>query len=66
MVALSCSQGGSASGILPEALEKISLDRDNRALVLTGTGDAFMDQIDGASLGEIFKPVQWEKIRWRG
>jgi enoyl-CoA hydratase/carnithine racemase len=51
---------------LPRALEDISLDPDNRAMVLTGTGDAFMDQIDGPSLGEIFKPAHWEKIRVEG
>lgn len=50
----------------PRALEDISLDRYNRAMVLTGTGDVFMDQIDGASLGEIFKPAHWEKIRVEG
>jgi enoyl-CoA hydratase/carnithine racemase len=51
---------------LPRALEDISLDGDNHAMVLTGTGDAFMDQIDGQSLGEIFKPAVWEKIRVEG
>ena len=51
---------------LPAALEEIALDRDNRALVITGTGDSFMDQIDGASLGEIFKPAVWEKTRTEG
>jgi enoyl-CoA hydratase/carnithine racemase len=51
---------------LPTALEELSLDRDNRALVITGTGDAFMDQIDGPSLGEIFKPAAWEKTRTEG
>jgi len=51
---------------LPVALEQISLDRDNTALVVTGTGDTFMDQIDGPSLGEIFKPAVWEKIRVEG
>ncbi|MEY9895185.1 enoyl-CoA hydratase/carnithine racemase [Catenulispora sp. MAP12-49] len=51
---------------LTHALEAISLDSDNRAMVLTGTGDAFMDQIDGPSLGEIFKPAVWEKIRVEG
>lgn len=51
---------------LPAALEDISLDPDNKALVLTGTGDSFMDQIDGPSLGEIFKPMAWEKIRTEG
>lgn len=51
---------------LPRALEDISLDGDNHAMVLTGTGDTFMDQIDGDSLGEIFKPAHWEKIRVEG
>lgn len=51
---------------LPVALEEIALDRDNAALVITGTGDSFMDQIDGPSLGEIFKPAAWEKTRSEG
>jgi enoyl-CoA hydratase/carnithine racemase len=51
---------------LPAALEEISLDPANKALVLTGTGDSFMDQIDGPSLGEIFKPTAWEKTRVEG
>jgi enoyl-CoA hydratase/carnithine racemase len=51
---------------LPRALEEIALDRENKALVLTGTGDSFMDSIDGGSLGEIFKPAHWEKIRTEG
>jgi enoyl-CoA hydratase/carnithine racemase len=51
---------------LPQALEDIALDADNQAMVLTGTGDAFMDSIDGDSLGEIFKPFVWEKIRREG
>jgi enoyl-CoA hydratase/carnithine racemase len=51
---------------LPEVLEDISLDPQNKALVLTGTGDSFMDQIDGPSLGEIFKPLAWEKTRFEG
>jgi enoyl-CoA hydratase/carnithine racemase len=51
---------------LPAALEELALDRDNKAVVLTGTGDSFMDQIDGPSLGEIFKPATWEKTRTEG
>jgi enoyl-CoA hydratase/carnithine racemase len=51
---------------LPAALEELSLDRGNKALVITGTGDSFMDQIDGPSLGEIFKPAVWEKTRVEG
>src|SRR5690348_9173388 len=35
-------------------------------MVLTGTGDAFIDSIDGDSLGEIFRPLVWEKIRREG
>jgi enoyl-CoA hydratase/carnithine racemase len=51
---------------LPSALEEVSLDTDNKALVLTGTGDSFMDQIDGPSLGEMFKPAAFEKTRTEG
>jgi enoyl-CoA hydratase/carnithine racemase len=51
---------------LPGALEEIALDTGNEALIITGTGDSFMDQIDGASLGEIFKPAAWEKTRSEG
>ena len=51
---------------LPVALEELSLDPGNTALVLTGTGDSFMDQIDGPSLGDISKPAVWEKTRREG
>lgn len=51
---------------LPKALAEIGDDRANKVLVLTGTGDSFMDAIDGDSLGEIFKPAEWDKIYWEG
>jgi enoyl-CoA hydratase/carnithine racemase len=51
---------------LPRALAEIGDDRENKVVVLTGTGDVFMDEIDGASLGEIFKPAEWDKIYWEG
>jgi enoyl-CoA hydratase/carnithine racemase len=51
---------------LPHALEEIAIDGDNRAMIITGTGDVFMDQIDGPSLGDITKPIQWEKTRSEG
>jgi enoyl-CoA hydratase/carnithine racemase len=51
---------------LPKALAEMGDDRDNKVLVLTGTGDNFMDDIDGNSLGEIFKPAEWDKIYWEG
>ncbi len=47
----------------PALLEEIALDCDNRAMVLIGSGDHFIKDIDGPSLGEIFKPAAWEKTR---
>lgn len=46
---------------LPRALYEIGDDRDNRVLVLTGTGDRFMTEIDGPSLGDITKPTEWDR-----
>ncbi|MFJ2648010.1 enoyl-CoA hydratase/isomerase family protein [Streptomyces sp. NPDC087420] len=46
---------------LPRALYEIGEDRDNRVLVLTGTGDRFMTDIDGPSLGDITKPAHWDR-----
>jgi enoyl-CoA hydratase/carnithine racemase len=40
----------------PRLLEDIAYDRDNKVLVLTGTVSTFIDNIDGASLGDITKP----------
>src|SRR5947209_16998949 len=51
---------------LPRAVAEIGDDRENKVVILTGTGDVFMDEIDGASLGEIFKPAEWDKIYWEG
>jgi enoyl-CoA hydratase/carnithine racemase len=51
---------------LPKALAEIGDDRDNKVLVVTGTGDVFMNEIDGPSLGEIFKPAEWDKVFWEG
>ena len=41
----------------PRLLEDIAFDKDNRILVLTGTGDSFITTIDGPSLGDITKPM---------
>jgi enoyl-CoA hydratase/carnithine racemase len=58
---------GQTHADFPELLEAIALDPANKVMVLTGTGDAFMNQIDGASLGEVFKPEHWERrIRTEG
>lgn len=51
---------------LPRALAEIGADRDNKIVIITGTGDVFMDEIDGPSLGEIFKPAEWDKTYWEG
>lgn len=39
------------------ALEDIAFDRENKVLVLTGTGDRFMTDIDIKSLGDVTKPM---------
>jgi enoyl-CoA hydratase/carnithine racemase len=61
-----CVFTGQTHEHLPEALERISMDAENHAVVLTGSGDSFMDQIDGPSLGDITDPLHWEKIRVEG
>jgi enoyl-CoA hydratase/carnithine racemase len=45
----------------PRALHEIGEDRDNRVLILTGTGGRFMTDIDGPSLGDIIKPAEWDE-----
>src|SRR5690242_15722011 len=40
----------------PRLVEDIAYDRDNKVLVLTGTGNTFIDSIDGPSLGDLTKP----------
>ena len=51
---------------LPRALDEIGQDRDNRVLVLSGTGDRFMTDIDGGSLGDITKPAEWDRTLAEG
>jgi enoyl-CoA hydratase/carnithine racemase len=48
---------GAMHAALPRLLDEIALDRNNQVLVLTGTGDRFMTEIDGPSLGDITKPI---------
>lgn len=49
---------GATHSQFPRVLEDIAFDRDNRVMVLTGTGDSFMDAIDGPSLGDLTKPLE--------
>lgn len=50
----------------PRALYEIGQDRDNRVLLLTGTGDRFMTDIDGPSLDDPSKPAAWDKTTAEG
>ena len=47
---------GVAHHDFPRLIEEIAYVRDNKVLVLTGTGETFIDNIDGASLGDLTKP----------
>jgi len=51
---------------LPRALYEIGQDRDNRVLVVTGSGDRFMADIDGPSLDDPTKPAVWDKTTAEG
>ncbi|WP_461052779.1 enoyl-CoA hydratase/isomerase family protein [Spirosoma arcticum] len=49
-----------------EAFSRIAQDRDNKVVILTGTGTEFFAQIDGPSLGDITNPREWDKTWWEG
>src|SRR5258708_1403833 len=49
-----------------DAFSQIAQDRDNTVFILTGTGDEWLDQIDGPSLGHITNPSEWNKTWWEG
>ncbi|MEC4814234.1 MAG: enoyl-CoA hydratase/isomerase family protein [Scytonema sp. PMC 1069.18] len=49
-----------------DAFYDISRDRDNRIVILTGTGDSWMAQIDFQSLGDVTNPREWDKTYWEG
>lgn len=50
----------------PDAFYDISRDRDNRVVILTGTGDSWIAQIDFKSLGDVTNPREWDKTFWEG
>ncbi len=49
-----------------EAFSQIAQDRDNKVVILTGTGNEWFAQIDGPSLGDITNPREWNKTWWEG
>jgi enoyl-CoA hydratase/carnithine racemase len=53
---------GPMHSALPRLIDDIAMDRDNRVLMITGTGDRFMTEIDGPSLGDITRPEVWDAI----
>ena len=57
---------GQTHSDFPRALYEIGQDRDNRVLVVTGTGDRFMADIDGPSLGDPTKPLAWDRLTAEG
>ena len=50
----------------PRALAEIAEDHDNRVLILTGTGDRFMTDVERGSLGDLTKADTWSHIYARG
>ena len=48
---------GTTHSQFPRLLEDIAFDRANQVVILTGTGDSFMDAIDGPSLGDVTRPM---------
>ncbi|MFJ9563869.1 enoyl-CoA hydratase/isomerase family protein [Streptomyces fuscichromogenes] len=50
----------------PRVLREIADDRENRVLVLTGTGDRFMTDMDTTEDRQAFKPLNWDDIYWEG
>src|ERR1700756_897773 len=50
----------------PRLIEDIAYDRDNKVLVMTGTGETFINSIDGASLGDLTKPWAADKLYLEG
>lgn len=49
-----------------EAFYNVSQDRDNKVVILTGTGNEWMAKIDFASLGDITNPREWDAVIWEG
>jgi enoyl-CoA hydratase/carnithine racemase len=57
---------GQVHSDLPRALYEIGEDRDTKVLIITGTGDRFMTEIDWQSLDDPTKPTAWDKTTAEG
>ena len=61
--------GGRPHRELPELFSAVASDRDNRVVVLTGTGDAFIDMDEGgaAPLAQGRASAEmWDRVIWEG
>jgi len=50
---------------LVHAFADMGADPDNKVVILTGTGDAFCNQID-AGAWDLSAPIGWDKVYWEG
>lgn len=50
---------------LPYCFADVAADRDNRVVVLTGTGDEFIARLDSSWVGAM-TPAKWDKIYFHG
>ncbi|MDH4147739.1 MAG: enoyl-CoA hydratase/isomerase family protein [Acidimicrobiia bacterium] len=61
--------GGLPHRELPELFNAVATDRDNRVVILTGTGEAFIDLPEegsgGLARGEVSARV-WDRVIWEG
>jgi enoyl-CoA hydratase/carnithine racemase len=53
---------GQAHTDFTNAFYEIGRDRENYVVILTGTGDEWMAQIDFPSLGDVTNPRVWDQI----
>src|SRR5665213_638779 len=51
---------------LGSAFHDVARDRDNRVVILTGTGDAFCEERNKAEYSEGFSPEYWYRISREG
>jgi len=49
-----------------EAFYRISQDRENKIVILTGTGTEFIPDIDFSSFGNIEDPAVWSQVHDEG
>src|SRR5687768_9666710 len=51
---------------LVDVFYEVSRDKRIRTLILTGTGDSWIEKLDGASFGDFTRPDVWDTTFWEG